>query len=94
MRRLYLFCSLMMATAWLLWSACERDDYRNELPLKPLDGGRPAPTDLPVDLAKPSDLSQIDLSAQMDMAKPADQGSAGDAGTTTDGGLSDGALGG
>ena len=39
MRRLYLFLSFVMATAWLLWAACETDDYRSVLPLRPLDGG-------------------------------------------------------
>jgi hypothetical protein len=92
MRRLYLLLSLTMATAWLLWSACERDNYRNELPLRPLDGGpRATPTDMPVDLAKPADLAPTDLPPAMDMPLQLDGGSS-DAGTKTDGGLPDGAV--
>lgn len=100
MRRLYLFLSFVMATAWLLWAACETDDYRSVLPLRPLDGGPVAvPTDMPVDLATPADLSKPDLAPSQDLPPAADllprpdQGGVTDGGTITDGGqLPDGAV--
>lgn len=95
MRRLYLVVTFLCASAWLIWSACERDDYRNELPLRPLDGGtRPSPTDLPVDSAKPvlldagADLPPSqDLPAAVDMPASTDMKSPSDGGSTSDGAL-------
>lgn len=99
MRRLYLICSLMLATAWLLWSACERDDYRTTLPLRPLDGAAREVTDMPVDLVSPVDLAvpAMDMPfVPQDMPKPLDQAPTSDAGASdagaSDAGRSDGAL--
>lgn len=91
MRRLYFLCSLMLATAWLLWSACEKDDYRTTLPLRPLDGAVREVTDMPVDLVPSVDLPAPpqDMPVQgQDMPKPLDQAPTSDAGAS-DGGLSD-----
>lgn len=99
MRRLYFLCSLMLATAWLLWSACEKDDYRTTLPLRPLDGAAREVTDMPVDLVPPVDLvvPPVDLPIQIqDMSAPLDGAPASDAGSSdagpSDAGRSDGAL--
>lgn len=95
MRRLYLVVTFLCASAWLLWSACERDDYRNELPLRPLDGGiRPVPADMPVDAAKPvlldggADLPPAqDLPASVDMPAATDMKGPSDGGTAPDGAM-------
>jgi hypothetical protein len=103
MRRLLLFILLVPACCWLLWAACESDDYRDTLPLRsydaaPREGGAPTPRP---DLSQPdlgawdqgtTDQGQPDLPAG-DAATGADGGGAGDAGGS-DGGVSDAATGG
>lgn len=91
MRRLYLGVTFLFVSAWLVWSACERDDYRSELPLRPLDGGSVGTSaDMPVDLAKPPQPG--DLMPAQDLPAKTDMGGSSDGGTVSDGSLPDQAM--
>ena len=97
MRRLFLSVTFLFVSAWLLFSACERDDYRSVLPLRPLDGGSSgSTTDMPVDLARPPQPGDLyppqDLSMPQDMPAKPDMGGAIDGGSMSYGSLSDGGL--
>lgn len=80
MRRLFFLAAVLplASLGWLLWTAsCERDNYRQELPLRsfdaaPKDPSRDASTpDLrsPADMATPPDLATVpDLSMPPDLS--------------------------
>lgn len=72
MRRVFFVAAVLPAFSlgWLLWMAsCERDNYRNELPLRSYDA---APKDLvtvpPKDAATPDLRTPVDMAAAPDMA--------------------------
>lgn len=89
MRRLLLFAVLVPAACWLLWTACEHDDYRDTLPLRSFDAAprEAGPPHSQPDLARPDQAQPDQSQGPADMA-------ASDAGNASDSGVTDGATGG
>jgi hypothetical protein len=71
MRRLMLLAVIPLALGGLLgFVSCERDNYRDVLPLRPLPGPANA---VAMDMARPPDLATPpDMSRPPDMATPPD----------------------
>ena len=70
MRRAFFLAAALptVSLGWLLWtSACENDNYRDELPLRSYDA---APKDLAS--APPQDAATPDLKTPDDMSTPSD----------------------
>lgn len=90
MRRVFVALGLCSCLAWLFFSACEKDRYRDELPLRPLTGEPGVPFRDPVDIA-PQDAVNGDMGSSdggTDFSTDGGTDSGTDGGTVGDGAVS------